>query len=109
MIYGKDKSAVPLEKPSPDLVRDVVVGKLHDVPCQVTHSVQRHGAVLKEMSAESGDKKPLKSIVSAELETSCRSTQDAAMELVTNLKAVFFFFFCLPCYFFAGQPLASAG
>lgn len=58
------------ERASPDLVCDVVVGELHDVPCQVAHGVQRHGAVLEEMSACSGDKKPFESTVSAELEIS---------------------------------------
>lgn len=51
VIYSKDESALSTEKASPDLVCDVVVGELHDVPGQVTHGVQRHGAVLEEMSA----------------------------------------------------------
>lgn len=96
MIYSKDGSAPSIEEASPDLVCDVVVGELHDVPCQVAHGVQRHGAVLEEMSA-CGEEKPFQSTIpalcSVKLENSCRPPRATAIELETNLKAVFFLFF----------------
>lgn len=85
-----------MAKASPDLVGDVVVGELHDVPCQVAHGVQRHGAVLEEVSARAREK-PFQSTVfavcSVQLEKSCRPPRAAAIELETNLKEFFFFFF----------------
>ena len=46
----KEKSQLSSHMSS-HLVCDVVVSKFQDVPCQVAHGVQSHGAVLKEMSA----------------------------------------------------------
>lgn len=109
VIYSRNGSATSMEKASPHLVCDVIVGELHDVPCQIAHGVQRHGAVLEEMSA-CGKEKSFQSTVSAVgsvmLENNCRAPPATAIELKTNFFGVFF---CLPCYFFAGQPLASTG
>lgn len=87
-------------KARPDLVCDVIVGELHDVPGQVAHGVQRHGVVLEEMSARAERKafnhlSPQSTL--SPLENSSRPCRAAAIELETFTfsELVFFFFFFL--------------